>query len=167
MLIPNNHLIYILENMSQQYVTPLVSNFFFTFARMEYALKATGRFKRNCHNAEADWTKLAKDICNSFNKNAKAELKEAVEYYLSSPPMKQVINNNQLEWDNTLPDYTSELDLILSLINRVRNNLFHGGKFRDRYLAEDERSEQLIRHGLTIMNHCLILASDLNEAFKK
>ena len=152
--------------MNKHHIKPIVSEFFFTFARMEYALKATGRFVKNRRNAEADWTKLARDLNNSFNKNAKSELKEAVEYYMSFPPKKQVVQNDQLEWDDTLPEHKSELDLLFANVRRVRNNLFHGGKFKGRYFAEDERSEQLIQHGLIILNHCLTLAPDLKEAFE-
>ena len=153
--------------MNQRQINPIVSEFFFVFARMEYALKATGRFVKHRRNAEADWTKLASNLGNRFDEKATPGLKEAVEYYRTHPPKKQVVQDDQLEWDDTLPDHTSDLDLLFAYVRRVRNNLFHGGKFRGRYLAEPERSEQLIRHGLTILNNCLTLAPDLLEAFEQ
>ena len=153
--------------MNQHHIDPIASEFFFTFARMEYALKATGRFVDNRRDAKADWTRLANDLGDRFNENGAPELKEAVSYYRDHPPKKQVVRNNQLEWDDTPPDHISELDLLFAYIGRVRNNLFHGGKFRGRVLADPERSETLMRHGLTILNVCLILAVDLREAFEQ
>lgn len=42
---------------------------------------------------------------------------------------------------------------ILILIRRVRNNLFHGGKFNGEWF-EPERSEALMRNALIILRAC-------------
>lgn len=60
----------------------------------------------------------------------------------------------------------SHYDLFV-YIGRVRNNLFHGGKFQGRYLSDPERSLELINHCTTILNASLEINSDLNEAFSQ
>lgn len=43
--------------------------------------------------------------------------------------------------------------IVLLLICRVRNNLFHGGKFNGRWF-EPQRSEELMRYALIILRAC-------------
>ena len=50
------------------------------------------------------------------------------------------------------------------LIRRVRNNLFHGGKFNGKWF-EPERSEALLQHGLVILRHCGTRHSEVSKAY--
>lgn len=154
------------EDMNQRQIEPITTEFFFTFARLEYALKATGFLVNNSRVAKADWRRFADVIRSRFDVNATAQIKEAIEYFLQHPPKKQVVSNGHLEWNDTQPDHNSDLDLLLAQIGRVRNNLFHGGKFRGRYFAEPERATSLMRHALTILGYCLTLSPDVREAFE-
>ena len=154
------------EMIEHRHNNPIASEFFFLFARYEYALKTSGRFNRRRQNAEADWSFFATELDSLFDKNSSKELRSAVDYFLAHPPKKQIIAVNNLQWDNTPPNAKSELDLLFAYIRRVRNNLFHGGKFKGRFFADPERSEDLIQHGTTILNHCLSLAPDVKEAME-
>ena len=49
------------------------------------------------------------------------------------------------------------MDQVLDLIRRVRNNLFHGGKFNDAHSGPG-RNELLLRHSLAILHRCLELS---------
>lgn len=53
---------------------------------------------------------------------------------------------------------------ILILIRRVRNNLFHGGKFNGEWF-EPERSEALMRNALIILRACGESHHEVSKAY--
>ena len=73
----------------------LVNEFFRTFARFEYALKASEFFRHDGNNAEADWTRFAESapISGVLDDPVDAGLTEAIDYILDHPPNKQIIEN--------------------------------------------------------------------------
>jgi len=148
-------------------VTPLDAlafDFFREFARCEYCLKAIG-FLKDKKSAEANWVgRFAQDVQDVIENSAVTEVQAAVKYFLDNPPRKQVVKNSQLEWDETLPDYQNKTELVLLLVCRVRNNLFHGGKFNGRYF-EPQRSEELMTHGLVVLRACREAHSNMRLAY--
>ena len=143
----------------------LIYKFFWQFSRFEYALKIVG-FRNENGDARPDWDAFTKSIKDDFIKDSNEELAKSVDYILDHPPKKQVVIDGELKWSTDLPNNMAELNLLLVLVRRVRNNLFHGGKYKDRYLAEPERSEQLISACISILKHCLSLSHEVSEAFK-
>lgn len=131
------------------------------FARMEYALKAAG-FHNGDGKAEANWDKFGCEIKGKLE--ADPEITDAVDYMTKSPPKKQIVHNGQLEWESPTPNASKTHELLLC-VRRVRNNLFHGGKFNGHWFAP-ERSEELLRHSLKILDACLRASPKLNEAFE-
>lgn len=93
-------------------------------------------------------------------------LRGAVEYILSHPPKKQVIRNGFLDWEDSAPSTDSQADRIRLYVRRVRNNLFHGGKFNGRWLAP-ERSEALLRHSLVILKACRAASHEIAQAYQR
>lgn len=81
------------------------------------------------------------------------------------PQKKQIVKDGTLQWSNTPPDSKSEIDLLIQYVCRVRNNLFHGGKYKGRMLENTDRSEQLIIGCKNILTYCLELEPNLKEAF--
>ena len=69
------------------------------------------------------------------------------------PPKKQVLKDGLLCWSNVLPDHRNKSELVFSLICRIRNNLFHGGKFNGEWFSP-QRSKELIEHALIILRTC-------------
>jgi hypothetical protein len=130
------------------------------FARMEYALKATG-FHNGDGDAKADWDGFAKKFSSSLMSDG--AISSAVMYMKDHPPKKQVIENGKLGWDPVTPQPIQAVEL-LRCVRRVRNNLFHGGKSPE-YLFEPERDEQLLRHSLSILDACLRLSPEVKNAF--
>jgi hypothetical protein len=130
----------------------------------EYALKAVGLHKGN-GPAEPDWRAFAERVSGLFDDPCNAEFSEAVEYILAYPPKKQVIEDGVLSWCATAPNTNLKSDLVLQYIRRVRNNLFHGGKFNGRWF-EPERSQQLLKHSLVILAACLDASSEVGEAYR-
>lgn len=131
----------------------LANELFRVFARTEYALKAVGHHQGD-GNAEPDWTAFAETVRTVLDNPHSDELIAAVAYLLAHPPKKQVVHNGVLGWSNARPQARSQADLILLYVRRVRNNLFHGGKFNGRWF-EPERSMDLLRHCLVILSACV------------
>ncbi len=144
----------------------LVLEFFLMISRFEFALKITKYAKGDNNRAEPDWAKYAKDICEQFNKNKTKELLNACEFYLQNPPKKQVLVNGALDWSKTLPNNnTKEPEILISLVRRVRNNLFHGGKYNAQLHDETARNEELLKAGIIILQECLNVSPDVKQAF--
>ncbi|TIO48901.1 MAG: hypothetical protein E5X80_26110 [Mesorhizobium sp.] len=99
-----------------------------------------------------------------FNSPGDPDLKAAVDFILERPPRKQIIANGVLTWSDSVPDTDLLSDRLLIYVRRVRNNLFHGGKFNGHWF-EPERSELLLRHSLVILRACINASNDLGEAF--
>lgn len=141
----------------------LAIELFKTFARFEYALKATGYHKGN-GPAEPDWRRFAENISEVFKQSTDVGFDEAVNYILNNPPKKQVIIAGKLDWIDYKPTTNLRSDLVLLYVRCVRNNLFHGGKFNRRWF-EPDRSELLLQHSLTILRKCLDSSPALKRAF--
>jgi hypothetical protein len=142
----------------------LASEFFKVFSRSEYALKAAG-FHKGDGNAEANWSEFAKEIEAIIQAPESQELSAAIDFILSYPPKKQVIRNGQIQWSEADPNQRLKADNLLIYVRRVRNNLFHGGKFNSHWF-EPERSEQLIQNCLVILKACVNNVASTQEAYR-
>jgi len=140
--------------------------FFALFARFEYAMKATGiRQARKSGAVEANWNSLAEDVGPQLMDSPIEEIRQACTYLLTQPPKRQDLKGNSLVWSAVPANQGSDAKDLFVYICRVRNNLFHGGKFRGQYLADPERSSQLIDASTTVLNAVLQLRPRLQEAF--
>ncbi len=144
----------------------LAHRFFRQFSRTEYALKAVGLMTRPTGRAEADWKAFGDEIDQAFLalRAERDDLRTACDYMLNRPPKKQVARDGRLEWSDSSPQATTETALLLQYVCRVRNNLFHGGKFNGRWF-DPERSEELISHALTILGFSIQQSPKVLEAF--
>jgi hypothetical protein len=108
----------------------------------------------------ADWRKYACSVADLVTKN-----KEAVALLQSEPPKKQVVSDGRLAW--SADRYTGSFDLarIFDLVRRVRNNLFHGGKFPEGPEADISRDQKLLDAGIVIMQACLDFDEHLRHCF--
>ncbi len=136
---------------------------FRTFARFEYALKAAG-FHKGDGAADANWTKFAESLPKLLDDPKGDEIKAALKYFAEKPPKKQVVINDVLDWSSVSPSTNNKSDEILIYVRRVRNNLFHGGKFNGKWF-EPQRSAELLRHSLTILNAFLAASPKVNAAY--
>lgn len=136
---------------------------FRVFARFEFALKATG-FHCGEGDAKPNWQKYASSIGSALEKPDTRKLQEAIEYILKHPPKKQIIKNDVIDWEEDEPNHNSQTDLILLYVRRVRNNLFHGGKFHG-YWFEPVRDCDLLKHSLTILDACLAASDPVWETY--
>lgn len=141
---------------------------FWTFAQMEYALKAVKAFRtvKKDRSVGPNWRKFAETIDADFNNNQDANFTEAVNFLINKPPGRQIQNDlKELHWDYTPCNGTCRADVILAHVRRVRNNLFHGGKFHGVYHT-GERAEELLTHSLCVMHVSVNLHEEVREAFE-
>lgn len=155
----------------------LLLDFFLTFSRFEYALKASDFFKRpdparhdpsRPPEAKPDWDRFAVSLRGKFRIDRNAELQGACEYILASPPWKQVIINDSVTWETPVqPQHESHIEFLLRMVRCIRNNLFHGGKHNIGVHEDTERTELLLKSSLAILNECLALAPRVKQAFEQ
>ena len=127
----------------------LVFKFFVIFSLFEYALKQAGFYTAGrSGEAQPDWEGFANSIYPQFSAQATPELAIAVNYMLNRPVMKQVPLNNALGFvQRQRPRNMNDTVWLSVLVRGVRNNLFHGGKFR----YDRPRDTELIQYSLIIL----------------
>ena len=140
----------------------LAGEFLAVFARYEFALKAAGFANGGDRKVEAAWDIYAKSIDGAFARLNCPELAAAVEYLIKQPPKKQVLIRGKVQWRDAPPDpKTLRAEQVLLMVRRVRNNLFHGGKF----LPGGDRDQVLVNHALVVLKACLPLNANVEAAY--
>lgn len=142
----------------------LAGEFFFVFARFEYALKAAG-FLEPVVDARVDWRGVATAVEPIFLNPAPEEFAKAVTYILENPPNKQYHEQGSISWRPVEPQTDLISDKVLQYVRRVRNNLFHGGKFSGGYLRDPPRSDRLMKCGVNIISRCVEEIPKVQEAY--
>ena len=142
----------------------LANEFFREFARAEYCLKAVGFCVTTRRDAQADWSAFSNSVQDILERPVDAELSAAIKYFNQNPPRKQINDGGRLQWDSVAAGGKHAADDILILVRRVRNNLFHGGKFNGHWF-EPERSESLLRCALTILRASINANPQTKDAY--
>jgi hypothetical protein len=144
--------------------------FFILFSRFEYALKRSGFVKGNKKRVDSDWDKFGKRYNRLFLKNNKDDLYIAWDYFCKSPPKKQILDQAVLNWSDEgtgVKDRKPELKWLLVMVRRVRNNLFHGGKFPTQPIDDPSRDRELIQKSMFILFNCLNYDKKVFRYFKE
>ena len=145
----------------------LAYEFLGTFARCEYALKGSGFAKGDAKYVEADWDAFALAIDCHFRLVDDQAFKAAVAFLLDKPPRKQVLINHKIEWKESPPDGNHpKAQQVLSMVRRVRNNLFHGAKVWSPEYGNRERDIKLVKAGLIILKQCVLLNQNVSHAYE-
>ncbi|PID99507.1 hypothetical protein CSA80_01975 [Candidatus Saccharibacteria bacterium] len=155
-----------LKNTSRK-ETEIVFKFFVTFSRFECALKSTIRFAYNYKNkAHSDWDSFTNSIEDSFNPEKDEKLDKATKFILENPPKIQVLEDDELKWvKRKFNSNDSDIHKLNLHIRDVRNNLFHGGKFKGGCQKDAARNFELIESSLIILNEWLKLDKDVKRNF--
>lgn len=149
-----------------QEMADLASELFRVFAQFEYCLKVTGYCVAGPGDAaNPDWTRFAREL-PPLTGQAGADVAAAIAYMLRHPPKKQVYVDDVLQWRVVAPQAKNENDLIFLYVRRVRNNLFHGGKFNGRFF-DPERSRELLEYSITILMAAIVLSPLMLEAYEQ
>jgi hypothetical protein len=144
---------------------PAIVDFIVTFSRLEYALKASGEFLKKTKDAEADWTAFAGNIESNINNSINCEFKKSMEYILNNPPRKQINENGVIKWKRVDPSQRNKTKNLIMYICRIRNNLFHGGKFVGGDLEEFDRDFSLVKSALLILKEIVNFNEKVKNAF--
>lgn len=87
----------------------LLLEFFLTFSKFEYALKASGVIKQHppdqegVFRVEPNWDAFAVSLRGAFNAHATNHLAQPCDYLRGHPPDQQVVRNQMLEWERLTP----------------------------------------------------------------
>mgnify|MGYP007060064465 CR=1 FL=1 len=137
--------------------------FFKLFAQYEYALKAMGYGRAGkADAAEPDRDRFANEIGVALLQSQDQAVIDARTYLLEEPPKRQVWINGSVEWAD-VANVERSVQILFAHIRRVRNNLYHGGKFNGRWIDPD-RSEELLSKSLILLQHLLSTDQNLREA---
>lgn len=124
--------------------------YFYWFSRFEFALKENGFLKsiESGVKAEPDWEAFKERFADNY------ALSREANKLLKLHPKRQVVNNNQeLDWKPVGIDHcNNELCKIVTMLNTVRNNLFHGGKHGDTDVDNKERNLQLLNASKQVLD---------------
>lgn len=138
--------------MTNEELDNLACKFFKLFAQYESSLKEQGYFRIVRHNfPEADWNRFVNEKIGSDFLQKLGNKTELAMYILEKPPMKQVVENGQIVWQEVSNNEKS-VQTLFGHIRRIRNNLHHGAKFNGTWF-DPERSEKLISNALEILEH--------------
>ena len=141
--------------------------FFAIFSRFEQALKYAG-FCENTNDgakAKADWGKYAEDLPQEVKEKIRVE---ADHYLLHNPPKIQTMKQGAISWQSAECNGRDTTMWIFDIINIVRNNLFHGGKYKNVRLEDipdHTRETSLVRYCLNILYICLKVKNIVTEKF--
>jgi len=80
--------------------------------------------------------------------------------------MRQVLRNSALMWDANRPNGRRlEIEVLLLLVRRIRNNLFHGGKHNLDVFEDTERTTRLLRNSIIVIRECLLLEPSVKAKY--
>lgn len=130
----------------------LTISFFFIFSRYEYALKAAGKVGNN-DPAEPDWGHVEKAI-RTMDASQRERVERSAGILIQDPPRRQVYRDGQLQFVPAGPAGDHATNLVVSL-KRVRNNLFHGGKYVPDGVALSARSRELVQCAVAVLTELL------------
>ncbi|HGM4775176.1 TPA: hypothetical protein ACKPXU_001842 [Serratia marcescens] len=146
----------------------LAYDFFKCFSTAEYALKVSGFFKkknRHLYEADADWDSFSNEQ-STVGIVSDANLRNSVRFILDNPPKKQVIVMGVIDWAENIPDEKTDSQLLFIYIRRIRNNLFHGGKFGNGQWFEPQRSQALMEAAIEIIEASMTASKMVRDAYQ-
>ena len=139
----------------------LACEFFAVFSRFEFSLKERGFCYVNRYGRAApDWDRFAREMGGPLETQVSSGLAEAIAYLNAEPPQMQTSARG---WSAVPLRGSSAGSRAIDAAQRVRHNLFHGGKYTPH--SAQGRDEKLVRLALTLLNECLALDNQLRQAF--
>lgn len=121
----------------------LACEFFAVFSRFEFALKESG-FAKGEGRASPDWQRFARECTLEVAQDSPLTI--SMGYLLAYPPQIQTPN---LKWKDVALQGKTDVAKALESLQRVRNNLFHGGKHPPNSLPG--RDTELVNASLAIL----------------
>jgi len=146
----------------------IVFQFFAFFSRFEYSLKRSG-FLKPGERAEVNWDAYANTLRGRFAEMENHTFREAIDFLRRESPKTQVVDQGELSWRDTVQG-TGECHerYILRLVQTVRNNLFHGGKYPLPLgpVTDVARNRHLLQASIAVLSECLKLSECVRAMFE-
>jgi hypothetical protein len=142
-----------------------VSEFYLTFSRYEFALKATGFAKQTDSGAQVDWDKLATSLGDL--EALLGERRGQFDELIDRPPKRlNLVGENQLKWQEDSPKSTwGPTRVFLYRVQSVRNNLMHGSKFIEQESIDPARERKLLSSAVSALAIILDRLPSTKDAF--
>ncbi len=124
--------------------------FFYWFSRFEFALKENNflKYKSVGEKAEPNWEEFKEKFKNKYT--ASVEANRLIQLH---PKRQFVTQASEPEWKPVGTDHcNNDLCKVITMLNTIRNNLFHGGKHGDIDVDSKERNIELLTIGIVILN---------------
>jgi hypothetical protein len=138
----------------------LFQEFFFVFARFEYAMKRAGFARANVSPVEPAWWTLGEQMRDLAVPQG-SKLHEAVSYLCASPPLYLHAVN---DWRPRALRGQTDFERAIDAVQIVRNNLFHGEKKAGPAAAP--RDTELLSASLLVLSACLENHAALRRAYR-
>lgn len=144
---------------SLQMPPPLACEFFAVFSRFEFALKESGHVYVNRRGRAApDWDGFA--AVATLQAPAGSVLAQALDFLNQEPPQVQTSAHG---WDPLPLRGATPVATALDAAQRVRHNLFHGGKHIPH--SPPGRDEALVRAALAVLLACVAQNPGVGAAY--
>lgn len=136
----------------------LTFSFFYKFSRFEFSLKENGFGKADRKKiASPDWKSFREKYENVYR------LSDEATELLECPPKMQIMENSTLKFiTESHEENDSDLRKIIRSVQRIRNNLFHGGKHGCGTEGEVQRNKYLLDKGSIILDQLAELDCGIN-----
>ena len=129
----------------------LVLAFFSSFSYLECCLKKCGYAKNSQSRIEIYWDRFCEEHKMVFT----GLDSKMITYFEKKSPQKQIISDcGELAWTDDAYSGEFNFERLLVLVRRVRNNLFHGGKYNIP-VEELARNDDLLRYSLSVVINCI------------
>jgi hypothetical protein len=145
-------------NIEKAELTKKQIEFIQIFTRMEFALKECGYIKRDKEHAEVDWNKFSNEVLQKKFFKKEQKLSSII---CKKPPMRQIIRSKALDWEAVDPPNCIQ-DLI-GAVQRVRNNLLHGGKHGE---LDPKRNNDLVSNSVELLKRAVVMDACIKSAFE-
>jgi len=123
--------------------------FFYWFSRFEFALKENNFLKDKNPGAKAEpsWDEFRERYKNEYIASA-----QAIKLIQLHPKRQFVAQAGEQEWKPVGVDHcNNDLCKVITMLNTVRNNLFHGGKHGDIDIDSKARNIELLTIGKMVL----------------
>lgn len=142
--------------------TNILFHFFVVFSKFECALKRSGYLAAS-PNASVNWDRFTADLGEDIFQELKSS--GSITQLLTNPPKKQTVVDGRLSWSPV--DAPMNTSTLFAAIRRVRNNLFHGGKYPLRPVDEPSRDTQLLAESLRAISRALEVRPRLGTLYEQ
>jgi len=140
---------------------PRADDLFRIFARFEFALKMAGLAKMRGSMVVVKWDEFAE--CKVVGEPFVDKLRQegVCPLLFAKPPQTEIVSDGRYDFEVVDPPTTATE--LFGAVRRVRNNLFHGGKYFD---DDRDRNEQLVAEAIAVLLLAVVRRDDVLYFFE-